>query len=65
MIIYNNNIKIYTYIDTAWDSLLVNTGEPEKKYQTYTSNNTISFNKPILDPVSTYEFFYAAIFGNF
>ena len=37
---------IYVY-SMGQDSSLINTWSPP---QTYTSNDTISFNKPILDP---------------
>ena len=50
---------------TTWDSLFVNTVEPEPRPppppQTYTSNNTISFNKPILDPQGTYILFHKTL----
>ena len=51
---------LYNIIYIAWDSLLVNTVEPEKNQA-----QTISFNKPILDLEWTTEFFNVAIFLNF
>ena len=42
---------LYICIGTAWDSLLVNTVEPDPMYS---SNNTIPFNQLILDLEITY-----------
>ena len=58
-------IIIWDDICTSMGSLLVNTLELRKKTQTHTSNNTISFNKPILDLEWTNVKFSVEIFWNF
>ena len=48
-----SSIYNYIWLHTAWDSLLVN--------PTHISNNTISFDKPILDSELTYGMLNKAI----